>query len=358
MSMSIVGIGTALPPHRISQADAAEIAQGYSCTTPDEERFFREIYERAGVETRHCVILDGSDGDVSSRQSFFGDVEPTTLDRMRAYESRAADLAVAAARAALEDARIEPRRVTHVITVTCSGFYAPGFDVALIKRLGLDPGTSRTQIGFMGCHGAINGIRVARAYLDADPTACVLLCAAELCSLHHQYEFHPGKIIANALFADGAAAIVGVGGVAETAAPYSVVATGSTIVEDTEDAMGWRIGNHGFEMTLASRIPRLIAQNLRPWLDAWLAREGLSVASVGSWAVHPGGPRILAAFGEATGLDRAVLEPSYGVLARYGNMSSPTILFILDRLRHTQAPLPCVALGFGPGLAIEAALLA
>jgi predicted naringenin-chalcone synthase len=356
MSMFIAGIGTALPSHRINQADAAEVAQGFNCETPVEEHFIRRIYRRAGVETRHCVILDASEGELSSRQTFFSRVEPTTLDRMRLYEARAAELAVAASGRAMEDARIMADRVTHVITVTCSGFYAPGLDIALIKGLSLPRGVGRTQVGFMGCHGAINGMRVAKAFVDADPSACVLLCATELCSLHHQYEFNAGKIIANALFADGAAALICLG-IGSAPSTIRLVATGSTIVEDTEDAMGWRIGNHGFEMTLASRVPRLIAENLRPWLESWLASQGQSVATMGSWAVHPGGPRILAAFGEATSLDRSVLAPSYEILARYGNMSSPTILFILDRLRLMQAPRPWLAIGFGPGLSIEAALL-
>jgi predicted naringenin-chalcone synthase len=356
MSMSIVGIGTALPSHRIEQVDAAEIAQKFNCKTPDEEQFFRDLYERAGVKTRHCVILDASEGELSTRQSFFSDVEPTTSDRMRLYEAKAADLAVAASKEALENARISADRVTQVITVTCSGFYSPGLDVALIKRLALPPGVGRTQVGFMGCHGTINGLRVAKAFVDADPSACVLLCATELCSLHHQYEFTPGKIIANALFADGAAALVCLAGEPGSRS-IQVDATGSTIVENTEDAMGWRIGDHGFEMTLASRVPRLIAENVRPWLDSWLASYGQCIATIGAWAVHPGGPKILAAFGEATGLEQSALATSYEVLARYGNMSSPTILFILDRLRQIQAPPPWLAIGFGPGLAIEAALL-
>jgi predicted naringenin-chalcone synthase len=122
--------------------------------------------------------------------------------------------------------------------------------------------------------------------------------------------------------------------------------------------MSWRIGNHGFEMTLSPRVPELICGHLRPWLERWLARHGLSIEAVGSWAVHPGGPRILSAVGEAAGLGRDALEASQQTLASYGNMSSPTVLFILDRLRRADAPRPCVALAFGPGLAVEAAILA
>lgn len=359
MSIWMAGIGTALPPHTITQRDAAEIAQRFSCETPAQERMFHTLYRRAGVERRHSVVLSASDGALEARQSFFGAAAPTTVDRMRKYEEEAGELAVAAAESALADAAVDPGRITHLVTVSCTGFYAPSFDSTLIKRLPLSRTTARTHVGFMGCHGLLNGLRVASAYLLADPEACVLTCAVELCSLHHQYGWDAEKIVANALFADGAAAFVGVSGGADSArhTPYRVVATGSTLIDDSADAMAWRIGNQGFEMNLSPRVPDLIGQHLRAWLDPWLASHGLSVETVGSWAVHPGGPRILAAFQETAGIDRAALDASHRVLAEQGNMSSPTILFILDRLRRAAAPRPCVALAFGPGLAVEAAIL-
>jgi predicted naringenin-chalcone synthase len=209
----------------------------------------------------------------------------------------------------------------------------------------------------MGCHGALNGLRVARAFLDADPSACVLLCALELCSLHHQYGWDVGTIVANALFADGAAAVVAVASGNTRPGRFRLLASGSVVADDSEDAMTWRIGDHGFRMTLSPQIPELIGLHLRPWLEGWLAHHGLDFAAIGSWAVHPGGPRILSAVGEAIGLDSADLETSQRVLADHGNMSSPTILFILDRIRRSGAGRPCLALAFGPGLAVEAALL-
>jgi predicted naringenin-chalcone synthase len=359
MSVWIAGIGTSLPPHCISSSDAAEIAKRFACTARAQERLLATMYRRAGVETRHSVVLNASTGDLALRQSFYGDQDPTTRDRLLRYEAEAGKLGVAAGRAALEDAGIAPERVTHLVTVSCSGFHAPGFDIALMKQLSLGPEVARTHVGFMGCHGALNGMRVARGFLEADPGACVLLCAVELCSLHHQYGWDAEKIVANALFADGAAAVVLVAGESRTPspAPYQVVASGSVLIDDSEDAMTWRIGNHGFEMSLSPRVPELICGHLRPWLSTWLGRHGLSIETVGSWAVHPGGPRILGAFVEATGLDRAVLDCSHQVLAAYGNMSSPTVVFILDRLRRNNSRRPCVALAFGPGLAIEAALL-
>jgi predicted naringenin-chalcone synthase len=356
--MLIAGIGTAVPPHRIAQTDAAEIAQPYSCETAAQERLFQCLYRWTGVETRHSVVLRRSAGELDDRQSFYGRESPTTRDRMRKYEEEAGALAVAAAQRALQDAAVMPGTVTQLVTVSCSGFYAPSFDIALIKQLGITADVARTHIGFMGCHGALNGLRVANAFLGADRSACVLLCAVELCSLHHQYGWESDRIVANALFSDGAGALVGVTGEAPSARAYRVVASGSTLIEDSEDAMSWRIGDHGYEMTLSPRVPEIIARSLRPWLEGWLGRHGLTLDTAGSWAVHPGGPRILAAFGEATGIDRVAIEESYAVLAEYGNMSSPTILFILDRMRRAKAPRPLVALAFGPGLAVEAALLA
>jgi len=229
-------------------------------------------------------------------------------------------------------------------------------DVALIKGLDLPATVERSHIGFMGCHGAVNGLRVARGFAGADGRARVLVCAVELCSLHYHYGWDPKKMVANALFADGAAAVVGAGDMAAPPDAWRLAATGSCVFPDSEYAMTWHIGDHGFEMTLSTRVPGLIGRHLRPWLAQWLGQNGLGLGDVHSWAVHPGGPRILSAVEESLGLDRAALDLSREVLAACGNMSSPTLLFILERLRRRQARRPCVALAFGPGLVAEAAL--
>jgi predicted naringenin-chalcone synthase len=359
MGAIIAGIGTAVPRHRISQVDAAEIAKRYACTPAGQERKFLALYHRVGVDGRNCVVLDASAGPLESRQSFYETTVPTTRDRMRKYEEEAGLLALTAARAALQEASIAADRVTHLVTVSCSGFYAPGFDITLIKHLPLSREVARTHVGFMGCHGALNGLRVASAFLDADASSYVLLCALELCSLHYQYGWSSDKIVTNALFADGAAAVV-----AMDAEPtmsrsrYRIVASGSVVIDNSEDAMTWRIGDQGFEMTLSPRVPSLICQHLHPWLESWLAQQKLTFGDIHSWAIHPGGPRILSAVCEAIGLNRQALEPSHQVLSEHGNMSSPTMLFILDRLRKSKAPSPCVAIAFGPGLTVEAVLLA
>jgi predicted naringenin-chalcone synthase len=239
--------------------------------------------------------------------------------------------------------------------VTCTGFFAPGLDLALIRGLGLPATVERTQVGFMGCHGALNGLRAARAYFEADPSVRVLLCATELCCIHYHYGWHPQKVVANAIFSDGSAALVG--GPSPATGSWRVAATGSCLLPDSAEAMTWTIGDHGFEMTLAKRVPGLIATHLRPWLEGWLARQGLTIERIGSWAIHPGGPRILSAVQESLELPAEATAVARQVFAEHGNMSSPTVLFIIDRLRRLQAPLPCLAMGFGPGLMAEAVLL-
>jgi predicted naringenin-chalcone synthase len=364
MSFSISGLGTALPQHTMSQAEATELATQVCCQNEEQARLLKVLYRRAGVSNRytcvpHQVALDWigreSEGGPRSVQSATA-LGPTTLERMQLYREHAYPLACEAAERALLDSPLTAAEITHLVTVSCTGFVAPGVDVELISRLGLPPTTLRTHVGFMGCHGAINGLRVVTAYATADPEARVLLCAVELCSLHYRFQWDPERFVGNVLFADGAAALVGAGSSSADDA-WRVTSTGSCLIPDSTDAMTWCVGDHGFEMTLSSRVPDLIGEHLRPWMAAWLASQGLTIEQIGSWAVHPGGPRIVAAVEESLGLPKEATAVSREVLAQCGNMSSPTVLFILDRLRARQAPRPCVTIAFGPGLVAEAALL-
>jgi predicted naringenin-chalcone synthase len=178
----------------------------------------------------------------------------------------------------------------------------------------------------------------------------------ELCSLHYQYGSDPEQLVANAIFADGAAALVGQAEQTPRNGSWPLVACGSCLIPDTEDAMSWSVGDHGFVMTLSPRVPSLIEEHLRPWLEDWLARSGCSLDRIRSWAIHPGGPRILSSVVRALDLPREAAAVSEAVLAECGNMSSPTVLFVLHRLREQAAPGPTLALAFGPGLVAEAAL--
>lgn len=366
MDIVIAGIGTALPRHEIHQSLAGEASVAFCCDEPGQARSVGALYRMSGVETRRLVILNRSEGALAERQQFYpartreAPCGPTTAERMDVFQQEAGPLAVAAARKALECSGVEADRVNHLITVTCSGFSAPGFDYALIDELPLRPGVSRTQIGFMGCHAALNGLRVARAFVAADPQAVVLMCCVELCSLHYQYGWDPEQIVANSLFADGSAACVVQSAEADRPAskrPLRILASGSTVLPESRDAMTWRMGNHGFRMTLSPSVPRLLSEHLLPWLSEWLGMYGHRPETIAAWAVHPGGPRILQAFAEAVRISPSKLNVSRDVLQQHGNMSSPTLLFILDRLRASHSGGPYLAIGFGPGLAAEVTLL-
>ncbi|HLX60438.1 MAG TPA: type III polyketide synthase [Planctomycetota bacterium] len=364
MSLSFLGMGCAAPAHSIAQNDlAAYINRVAFQRTDSQKRLVKTLFQATEIERRGIVLAqsDVLDGP----QQFYGEAQhaddfgPGTGARMRRYSEEAGALAGEAARKALADAALSASEITHLITVSCTGFYAPGADVALIKELGLPPDVARLHVGFMGCHGAINALRAAHAIAEANHSARVLVCAVELCSLHFQYAWKRDHLIANSLFADGAAAVVAAWNKEESSPRgfWNVRATGSYLFPESEDAMSWRIGDHGFEMTLSARVPDLIAGNLAKWMARWLESQKLTRDAVASWAVHPGGPRILDSVAESLQLSEADLAPSRAILAEHGNMSSPTVLFILERMRAMNAAKPCVVLGFGPGLAVEAALL-
>ena len=362
MSLSLTGFGTALPEHHFTTAEVAELHATFCLIDEERARTLRALYRRSGVARRRSVVLESADGPLDSRQSFFrpardeDDLGPATAERMKVYEEAAPELATVAARRALENAGVDPCSVSHLITVSCTGFIAPGVDAAIIDGLGLQRTTQRTNVGFMGCHGALNGLRVARSFMDADPEHVPLVCAVELCTLHFAYGWDPDMLVANALFADGAAAVVG-GRPSGSVDSWSVAGTGTLLMPDSGDDMSWRIGDHGFRMTLSARVPGLIAANLRGWMTDWLGAFELTIGDVESWAVHPGGPRILSSVEQALDLSRDQTAVSRDVLSECGNMSSATVLFILDRLRRQKAPRPCVALAFGPGLVVEALLI-
>lgn len=361
MRFTILGQGTALPPHSITQTDAAAYAVAYSCHDDEQRRIIPALYRMSGVKRRHSILLTGLPGEAARDASFPPpaspeDKGPPTSLRMGLYEQHAPALAAQAALEALTRSGVTAEAITHLITVSCSGFAAPGVDIELIRDLGLRHTVERIHVGFMGCHGALNGLRAARSIAESDAEARILVCAVELCSLHYHYGWDPEQVIANALFADGAAALVGGSVPAPASGAWRIGATGSCLIPDSEDAMSWSVRDHGFAMSLSARVPDLIAAHLRNWIETWLGKAGLDPSGVRSWAVHPGGPRILTAVTKALALEPDALDVSKEILRDYGNMSSPTILFIIDRLRERAAPLPCVALAFGPGLMAEAVL--
>lgn len=364
MNFEILGLATALPATRLNAADSLAVARALSQSTAEQGTWLEDVVAGSGIRTRNIalgpdLVSDLKAGTGSSRSPFLPSPDrkagPGTAERMRHYAALAWPLAVDAVGKALDRSGIRAHEITELVTVSCTGFAAPGIDCRLIDQSGLPRSVNRTHVGFMGCHGALNGLRVARG-LAAAGSGAVLLVAVELCSVHYHYDTDPGHLIANSLFADGAAALVGRTVSGPPSGRWSLAASGGYVIPDSTNAMTWTIGDTGFEMTLGRQVPALIARHLRPWMETWLAGQGLKIEDIATWAVHPGGPRILDSASEALNLPANALSASREVLADHGNMSSPTLLFILERLISSGAPTPCVMLGFGPGLAVEVGL--
>ena len=262
-----------------------------------------------------------------------------------------------AARAALTDAGIEASAITHVVTVSCTGFFAPGPDYRLVRDLGLDPTVERYHLGFIGCAAALPGLRLASRITAADPSAVVLVVCAELCTLHIRSSSDPQQIVAASVFADGAAAaIVTADPDVGRAGGLQVGRFSTALTSEGEDDMVWTIGDHGFEMILSAEVPRIIGREIRGAVDRFVADQSPPDA----WAVHPGGRSVLDRVEAGLELEPTALEASRAVLRDYGNMSSATVLFILRRLLDDDGLADgarIAALAFGPGLTVESVLL-
>ena len=345
-------IAVANPPRRLSSSRSLEVAR--TLAPPEVSApILSRLHERSGIDHRNCAILE-ADGAVPlyGVGPEGGEHEPRipgTADRMTAYEKHAGRLAVEAASAAIDEDPAGPAGITHLVTASCTGFTAPGVDRRIIETVGIPANVRRTHVGFMGCHAAVNALAVARAFATEDPRHRVLMVCVEISSVHFHHDPRLDRLISNTLFADGAAAAVIAAG--DTGPEIST--TAGTIIPDTVDAMAWRIGDRGFEMTLGAEVPDRLRESLPAWIEGVLATRDLSIDAIGGWAIHPGGPKVIDAVLESLELPESAGATSRSVLREHGNMSSVTLLYILDRLARGEVPRPWVGLAFGPGLAGE-----
>jgi predicted naringenin-chalcone synthase len=370
MPAYVLSIGTAVPPTVLPQPYVRDLLSGQPGVDRRTSRLVRAAFDASAIDTRHTVLAElGGDQPEAGARFLAPDaavLTPGTGARNDLYRRHAPALLNAAATDALQAARIDPADVTHLVTVSCTGFFAPGPDQLLVDRLGLDPQVERFHLGFMGCHAAFPALRAARAFCATRPDAVVLVACVELCSLHLQPPTDHDRILAASLFADGAAAAV------VTAAPppadrasLRLDALHTQLIGSGSEDMTWTIGDTGFEMVLSGYVPRLLAERIEkvvaPVFDDDPDLAGRPFAVVPRWAVHPGGRSILDKVQQALALDDEQLAPSRDVLRRYGNMSSATVLFVLrDVLAGPPPDQPeerVCALAFGPGLTVETALL-
>lgn len=341
----IYGIGTANPNFILPQEAALDFA--LNRTASDKHRLLRYVYQQSKINTRYSILPDFS-GSTDS-PLFPKEISasgPDTAARMALYQSEGKGLAFKAIQNL--GASFSPASITHIITVSCTGFYAPGLDTEIQQAFGLSSEVSRIGINFMGCFGAITALKTADALCKADTNNEVLIVCLELCTLHYQYGDRVDDLVSNALFGDGAAAVLM--GSEKNRGTLSIDKGHSIIIPEGKSHMGWYIGNHGFEMVLSSDVPRLIEENLKTTLKAWESHSSRS-----AWLVHPGGRKILDQCEKMLDLDSGSLTHSRDVLAQRGNMSSGSILFVLQDWLENTSPSNDSAclLAFGPGLSAE-----
>ncbi len=339
-------LATAVPGHDIH---AAFIEWATPRLTDERVRaLFARMAARSGIDHRWSVLPPTPDGGSPVASGGFYDTPglPPTSARMTAYAEHAPALAMQAI-ATLGDA-FDAARITHIVVASCTGFVAPGIDQILARRLGLSPGVERVLIGFMGCYAGVTALRTARHIVRSEPGAVVLVVSVELSTLHLSLADAPEPLLAMLQFSDGAAA----GIVSAAPGGFALGEGRSLALDDSADLIRWDIGDRGFEMTLSGEVPGRLRETLtRPEVqhDLFGAHGAPPLL-----AVHAGGRSVLDAVEHALGVAPQALSDSRSILARFGNMSSATILFVLAEMMARGARGDGLAIAFGPGLAAEA----
>jgi predicted naringenin-chalcone synthase len=362
MPAYLSSVASAVPPTSYSQEEILEVMRTWHAGDRRTGRMLGGIYRASAIDKRHSVVRDflpGATGGLFFEPGTGEFLVPGTAERNRAYQREAGRLAACAAgRSLASGGGRSARDVTHLITFSCTGFFAPGPEIELIDELGMRTDVERFHLGFMGCYAAFPALRLARALCEADPDAVVMVVSIELCTLHLQASTDSDSLLAASVFADGAAA--GLVSSRRSEAPaFSLDAFASALARDAGEEMAWTIGDTGFEMVLSGSLPQVVEEKVRGALAPLFEQSGVAPEQVREWAVHPGGRAILDRVESALDLGPGALAASRAVLKEYGNMSSATVLFVLERLLADSAPAgaPLVAVAFGPGLAVESALL-
>jgi len=353
----IISIATAVPPYRHSQEQIQQFMQESYAMDEVEKRKLRFLYHHSGIDIRYSVIPDYS--RPMSDWKFYPHAEnlepfPSLENRMDWFTKYAAPLSVMAIRKCLEHKSRE-EEITHLITVSCTGMSAPGLDLQVMELMDLPRDIFRTSVNFMGCYAAVHALRMANAFCDTTPGARVLIVCTELCTLHFQHEATPDNIASSLLFSDGSAAVL----VTSDDHPQKGLRLqhfhGEVVPRGKKD-MAWELSSTGFLMTLSGYVPELIREDIRPLIERALGKAGLTRSDITHWCVHPGGKKILEAVERSMELKDQELQAGHQVLRHYGNMSSPTILFVLREIMQQlqgRTNNRIFGLAFGPGLTME-----
>ncbi|WP_104060673.1 type III polyketide synthase [Arthrobacter sp. 4R501] len=370
MTVYVRSLETAVPPTLLVQTEARDVFAAQPGLTRLGSRLVSTCFDSAAIDTRHTAVEEMTMAFRSDAPQFFDPatgllLNPTTKVRNEIFAREVTKLFIESARAAVDACpEMSLLDITHVITVSCTGFFNPGPDYKIVRALGLDPAVQRYHLGFMGCYAAFPALRAAKSFCEADPEAVVLVVCAELCSLHVRTSNDPDTIMGSALFADGAAAaIITARNDPDTPALMQLDHFETVLTPVGEESMAWNIGDHGFEMVLGNYVPHIIDDHIIGALAPLLARDpslrGLPYRDIRHWAIHPGGRSILDKVQTRLELTDEQLVPARDTLRDYGNMSSATVLFVLRHILE-QPPVEgeerICSMAFGPGLTVETGL--
>jgi predicted naringenin-chalcone synthase len=356
----LLDISTASPPYKVPQKKVADELKLRMGGRPAIGRMIEAVSNNSGIDCRYFVIPDVEE---NADSKFFTDkdgfLKPDTKTRMKAYESWSKLLTGEAVEKLLSANNINPSTIGRLITISCTGFYAPGFDYFLINKFNIPADVKRTHIGFMGCAAALIGFNSSLEALSTlEENKNILMVSTEICSIHFQTEPTKDNILANLIFADGAAAALFSKDTDKSG--LQLIDTVSFLFKGSAEFMGWEIGNFGFEMILSQELPKIILEQAMPRLKLLLQDIGVKKEEIKYWALHPGGRAILDSMQKGLELSDESMIPSRTVLRNYGNMSSVSILFVLKEIMNRNNIAKgeyCCAVAFGPGLTMEVALL-
>jgi predicted naringenin-chalcone synthase len=272
---------------------------------------------------------------------------------MDLYKNNASLISIEAIKKCIEP-HISADQITHLITISCTGMSAPGLDLEIMEAMQLSPTLFRTSINFMGCYAAIHGLKMAKFICDSEPDAQVVLVATELCTLHFQKEYTLENASSSLLFADGAAAVL-VCNNSNNPKALEIESFYSQVAFQGKKDMAWEINSKGFLMTLSSYIPQLIKEDIELLLSKALEKKGLTISDIPYWCIHPGGKKIIDVIEQKLSLHASQTNYARKILAENGNMSSPTILFVLKEIMDSpiQSGDHVFGIAFGPGLTME-----
>ena len=355
----IISIGTAVPEYRHEQKKIFEFMDRVYAPNETERRKLRFLYRHCGIETRYSIFPDYS--LPANEWEFFPASEnleppPSLEKRMQSFREHAAPLSLKAINNCLKD--FQDQHITHLITVSCTGMSAPGLDLELLELWNLPVTTWRTSINFMGCYAAIHALKLADAICRADTKANVLIVCVEFCTLHFQNEYTPDNISSSLLFGDGAAAVLVTGN--NDAEGMKIDHFYSSVILKNKQDMVWEMSSTGFQLTLSSYIPDLIQEDFNQLVNEAVNGASLHIDDITHWCIHPGGKKILEAVHNSLKFTNGQLQHCYDVLNDYGNMSSPTVLFVLEHIKQSlnkKQDNKIFGAAFGPGLTIETFIL-